>query len=262
MYGWLGEELARIRWRGFHKVDPTAAARLADSRLPPSYLEFVRCFGAARLYRRRDMAQVGVRCPPERVIVQGTAVLCVGHFWFDGAHFIEADLVPGKECPVLELFQGELDPVADSFGEWLELRCASAREKYGPAEWAKLEAGAPAFTDLERAIVAARKRFASKYLGPDDSGRLRIQVRNGSDRTLPALTIGVKSKRGTIRGLMSLDVSTVAPDEERVVVVKGYDTLPPEDVELVDPGDPQPEDRELFVELSAARGAPGNGMSS
>lgn len=254
MYDWLEDELKRIRWPGFHDVTAGADANAFDPKLPPSYQEFVRRFGAAKLYRQDGFYQIGVRCPPEPARVADGDALLIGHCASNDALMRVEDLAEGQEARIYELIDGELEDVAFNFGEWLEACASDAREDYSAEAWARLEQGPPAFTPDETAIVEARKRFSWEFLGAGTGLRnaLRFKIRNGSNRTLRSITIGVRHRQGVVEARLPIDVSSIPPGNERIVDVPGYETLSPDDAVAFDLPDPTPAERDRYAELATS----------
>jgi hypothetical protein len=101
---------------------------------------------------------------------------------------------------VFEGSRGRLRKAADTFGEWLERRAHAARKRYTKREWADILQGPPPFTPEEWAVVAARRLFRWRVIGVSEAGDLRYEVTNGSGRTLPYLSIGIRSRVGRLAG--------------------------------------------------------------
>lgn len=255
MYEWLEQEIAEIQTRSFHVVDgprPTgqSEAREEDA-LPASYRAFVLRFGNARLYRQGSGYAVGVRAELEpSKSAAGEPLQCIGHFEDARAYFRDDLLVPGEEPPVFEWGSGGLRLVADSFKDWLESRCALVRRRFGKKRWAEIIRGPKPFTDEEQAIVEARRQFRWCFLGVGEKSVLRYEVENGSSRTLPYLSIGIRSKDGRIAGGVWLPVSHVAPGTRAIVEKECYRNIAaPEDLVPFALPDPGPEDRERYWEF-------------
>ena len=111
MFGWLVDEMARIKTRKFHLVDGPASDELrqaveaSDFPLPPSYKEFVLRFGNARLYRYSTNYYVTVFAGPREVdSYKGEAFIQFGRTWTSSAYFKESLLVPAGETAVFELY--------------------------------------------------------------------------------------------------------------------------------------------------------------
>ena len=89
-------------------------------------------------------------------------------------------------------------------------------------------------------------------MGIANSGDLQFEVHNGSDRVLPFLSIGVRGRHGEINGGAWLPVSSVLPGQTRVIERDCYKKwLRPENVEVFDLPDPEPEDRDRYWEFKA-----------
>lgn len=254
MYEWLEDELKRIRWPGFHVVVACTEANALDPRLPPSYLEFVRRFGSAKLYRRDRHYQLGVLCPPEPSSVDGNDVLLVGHCTENDVAMRVEDVARGQEARIYEVIDGALEEVAFEFSDWLEACASDAREDYTAEEWGTLEQGPPPFTPEEDAIVKARREFVWELLGAGTGPKnaLRFKVRNSSNRSLKAFTIGVRHRQGEVEARLPIDVSAIAPGDEKIVDVPGYVTLPADEVVAFDLPEPTPAERDLYAELATA----------
>jgi hypothetical protein len=249
MYEWLDDELTRIRWPGFHELHPCAVPDQLDCRLPPSFLAFARRYGAAKLYLRDKYYQLGVLCPPE-LVGSEQELLMIGFIGESEAVLRIDELVAGREARVYELVEGVPEEVAFDFSSWLEICAADCREEYGTDEWARLERGPDPFTADEEAIVEARKRFSWDLVGGGADRGLRFRIRNGSDRTLPALTIGVRHKDGAVEARLPVDVSRIGPGEEQIVEVPGYATLEPQDALAFELPAPTPATRDAYAELA------------
>jgi len=251
MYEWLNEELQEIGWPDFHVVTP--CRQPPERNLPPSYLEFARRFGNAKLYLAGDYHQIEICCPPERAPIPGGEGLRVGRWLSSDAFFKPSELAEGREASVYEVTDGELEAVTDDFVSWLEACAAEAKEEYSEDDWQRLGQRPEAFTPDELSIVEARRKFAWTYLGGGPQNSLRFSIRNGSDRCIKALTVGVKARGGVIEARLPIDTPDLAPGEERIFEVPGYATLPSEDAVVFDLPDPTPENRDLYAEL-ATRG--------
>lgn len=251
MYEWLYEELRRIGWPDFHVVTPCRDP--LDGSLPPSYLAFVRRFGSAKLYSAGDYHQIEVCCPPERSRLPDGEALRIGRWLSSDAYLMASELAEGREAAVYEMTDGEMDEVAGDFETWLEACAEEAREEYSSDDWKRLERGPDPFTSEERSILKARRKFSWKFLGAGPGDSLRFSVRNGSERFLKAITIGVKARGGVVEARLPIDTPDLAPGEERIVDVPGFATLPAEDAVAFDLPEPSPEQRDRYSEL-ATRG--------
>jgi hypothetical protein len=248
MYEWLRDELGRIRWPGFHVIEPCHSP--LDPTLPPSYLAFAREFGFAKLYRWNSRYQVGVYCPPELAELPEGDALLMGHCSSNEAYFKVSELAEGKEAPVYERIDGALENMAFDFASWLRTGANDAREEYGRDEWARLERGPEPFTSEEQAILDARRHVSWTFLGKGTDNALRFSVHNRSDRRLKAFTLGIKHKDGNVQGRFSIDTSDIDPGQTRIVEVEGYATLPSEDAVVFDLPEPTPAERDRYAELA------------
>jgi len=263
MYEHLVEEMARVRTRKFHLVDGPAPPDLRQAveespvPVPPSYKEFVLRFGNAKLYRSVSSYLVQVLAAPrEARSVEGEPLLYFGRADMAQAYFKEALLVPGGESPVFEWDHEQgLQKTADGFEPWLEANRTAARRQFKKRQWEAIEKGPPPFTEQERAIVEARKRFRWRVVGVAPNGDLRFEVHNGSAMTLPYLSVGVRGRLmppniGPLDGGVWLPVSAVSPGETRIIEKDCYkDLVNPGDVEVFEDPDPEPEDRERYWEF-------------
>jgi hypothetical protein len=247
MYEFLTQELATLKWPGFHVVDGARSVPDLDPALPPSYLEFARRFGNARLYRKGDAYDVGVRVPPEPETRAGRQLLCVGHYYWDRAYLVVDELAPGHEATVYEWSDGALEPAAASFGEWLVERSTQAREAYEPEEWEQFVRGPAPFTVEEEARVRARRQIEWTRVAASEPDLLRVRIRNRSELTLGAFSLGMRWPSGA-ESRLALNVATVPPGGESIIEHHGSGRSY-EGVELFDLPDPAPETRELYPEL-------------
>ncbi|MBS0168374.1 MAG: SMI1/KNR4 family protein [Nitrospira sp.] len=254
MYEWLEEELRRVQWPKFHHVSKAGARELIDPTLPASYREFVKKFGAAKLYRRNDHYQIGVLYPPELVRIAGSNALLVGYSIGIDVFFRMEDLAEGQEARIYELIDGNLEEVAFDFRDWLETCATDARDEYSSSDWARIEAGPQPFTRNEKAIIEARACFSVQLIGIGEQtpNTLRVKIRNGSDRFLQWLTIGVRHKDGVVEARLPVDVSSIKPGEERILDVPGYVTLSARDAVVFELPPPTPAERDLYSELATS----------
>jgi hypothetical protein len=268
MFNWLATEIATIKTSGFHVVDgrasnePVAAILRSGLSVPPSYKEFVLQFGNARLYRRGSVFAVQVSACPTEVDHENETLLQFGQTDLSPAYFKCALLLDGQETPVFEWRDERgLDQVADDFGSWLCVRCEAARAAFSNAEWRGILAGPAPFTLHELRIVEARRKFQWRVAGIAANGDLRFEVYNGSNMTLPYLSIGVRGrlrppKSGPLNGGVWLPVSTIHPGESRFIEKDCYkDVVDPLDIEVFAKPDPQPESRDRYWEFRE-NGAP------
>jgi hypothetical protein len=263
MFEWLDQELSEIRTKRFHVVDGPASNDLREAVLasplpaPPSYVEFVLRFGNAKLYRMTglDLYWLQVFAAPRDVESRaGEPLLYIGGYDESCAYFREEKLVAGREAPIFESTDMRIRKAADSFEEWLAARAVRARRRYKRKEWAEVLRGPPPFTAEELAVVQARRQFAWRVVGVTPSGEIMYEVSNGSDRQLPFLSIGIRSRSGKLKGGVWLPVAHIAPGQKDIVAKYTYrDLLEPSDVEAYPLPDPEPEERARYWEF---RGVP------
>jgi len=258
MYDWLEKEIAEIKWKKFHVVErhsdqnQVEQSNELDSRLPPSYMTFIREFGKAQLYREsRNTYQLGVFAPPQRMEAKdGEKLLYFGDNDDASAYFKRDLLTPGKESPVFEFEEGQLEKVAGSFDKWLAKAARRIRRSYKKREWQEILNGARPFSEKEQTIIDARRQFKWQVLGFTENGNIRILIKNDSMMTLPYFSVGVKVKSGAILGGLWLPVSDIAPGQEKVVEHSYYTgSLGPDVSEVCDLPDPEPEEREAYWEF-------------
>lgn len=250
MYEWLEQELKQVNWPGFHVMEVCRGP--LDRNLPYSYLRFVRQFGTVKLYILGNYYQIGVYCPPQWTRLPEGDVLRIGYWLSSEAYFKTSELAEAQEVPVYEMIDGELEEAAPDFALWLEACAMEAKKGYTKDDWARLARGPEPFTPEEQSVVEARRKILWKFLGPGSNNSLRFSVRNGSNRFIKALTVGVKAKDGVIEAHLPIDTSGVAPGEERILEVPGYATLPAEDVIVFDLPEPTPADKDLYAELATS----------
>lgn len=262
MFEWLADELAEIRTPRFHVVDGPASDELRQAvensavPVPPSYRDFVLRFGNASLYRRGIGYQVRVFAGPrEHESRQREPLLYFGAAGLSHAHFKRSLLQHGAECPVFEWRHRQgLRQAAGGFEEWLQVKCRAARRSFKKHEWEAILNGPLPFSAEEKAIVSARRCFSWRVVGVSESGDMRFEVHNGSDRVLPYLTVGIRGKSGRLNGGAWLPVGSLMPGQTCVVEMDCYKgVLPPEQVEVFEMPDPGPEDREVYWEFEWVR---------
>jgi len=256
MYDWLEKELAEIKTPKFHLVDGPATEALRGHihdlgvPIPPSYEEFIVRFGNAKLYRQGSSYIVGVRAFPEPAMNGPEPLRSIGHFDDVRAYFKDGLLLPGCEAPVFEWGSAGLRRASETFEQWLEQRCKDAHKRYSKAQWAEVVRGPKPFSVEEEAIVAARRQFRWKLIGISPTGELRFEVENRSSRTLPYLSVGVRSHDGRITGGVWLSVTHVAPGTKAIVEKECYKGLAsPDTLEVFELPDPNPEDRNRYWEF-------------
>ncbi len=256
MFEWLSRELASIQTPRFHVVDGTVDPKLRSAvassslALPGSYQDFVLEFGNAKLYRQsRSGYTIGVFAAPRSAKPGDLAEIYQIGFHNSRAIYVGCSAWD-SDWPVYRGGKGPARKVAGDFHEWLVAACDAARNSYPPDKWAQIMRGPARFSQDEEHIIAARRRFEWRVLEIDQSGDRVIEVKNGSDRLLPVLTIGVRSRDGRLNGAIRLKVGHVHPGQTDVLRSPCYkDLFRPEEIELFSLPDPQPEDREYYPEF-------------
>lgn len=262
MFEWLEDEIARIKTRKFHVVDgplsPDQRALVENATLavPPSYKIFVIKFGNAKLYRLGSQYRIQIYAAPgEANSDDGDELLHFGRTDSSLAYFKPSRLVGGSESPVFEWRHEQgIQESASGFEEWLTKKCNDAKRSYKKKNWREIEIGPPPFTEQEKRIVEARRYFRWRVSGVTNDGNLQFEVYNGSNLTLPFLTIAIRGKRrGTdavLSGGIWLPVDNVLPGQTAVVEKDCYKQwVDPQDVEAYDELEPGPEDRDRFWEF-------------
>jgi hypothetical protein len=242
---WM-KKLAGAKTANALKQKPASAADItAANVVSATHADFLRQYGEIRAFpdgRAYRLHVHALRPPVER---DGCELLELGNDDGLPVYFTMNDA--GK---VYAIFDGELDEVAGSFDEWLEGAFQHIHDSYSDEEWQELLDGAPPFSTEERAIVDARKRFDVELEGVTPDKKLRLRVHNGSARTLPWLTVGVRSRDPLFEGALWLDVSKLGPGATETFTVDAYrDLTEPENLELISLPDPTPGDRSSFREL-------------
>jgi hypothetical protein len=254
MFAFLSQELETIKTRRFHIVDGPADASLkavieaCDVPFPRSYKDFVVRFGNAKLYRQAGGYIVGVLCSPvEGKSDDGDTFYVLGHYQSSRAYFKATLLAEGEETPV---FEGRGKEVANGFEEWLTKRCQAARATFNRRRWANVVAGPSPFTAAEQRIARGRKLFSFRVAGVTPQDNILVEVHNGSDITLPFLSIGVRWKDSSLEGGVWLPVSHIAPGMTAIVEHDVYRKMvATSGVEVFELPDPEPEDRERYWEF-------------
>ncbi len=260
-FAWLAEQIKAVKTNNFFVVDgpakPGLKKRVQGSQLgmPDSYKQFVLQFGNAKLYRSREQYLVEVFAAPHDIEgTDGEPLWQFGKTDEGPVYFKKAEsLHEGMETPVWEWSRQEgFCKAADSFAEWLFDACKLAQRQFNKKRWAEIVAGPPAFSSAEIKIIEARRHFKWSVVGIDPDGDLLFEVFNGSDQTLPYLTLGVRGKQNRIEGGTWLPVSNVAPGEKRTIKKGCYkNLLPSEQVIVFDEVDPTPETRDRYWEFKA-----------
>jgi hypothetical protein len=155
-----------------------------------------------------------------------------------------------QKFSVFEFENNSESRVANDFSTWLEESCANARRSYGKEKWEEILQGPRPFDSREKGIVEARSKIAWRDLGIDRQGFHIIEIANRGNRTLPAITLGVRSKDSQLNGAIRLAIRNVNPGQTLVIHADCYKGLvAPEDIEIYSLPDPQPEDREYYWEF-------------
>ncbi len=258
MFEWLDSEIATIRTPRFHIVDGHAnkemreAVQRCDFILPAGYKEFILRFGNAKLYHiaRSDAYKVGVFAAPRKGVSRDIELYHLG--FHDGAAVYTKEAATAGGACVFEFEDGDEEKVAESFTEWLEASCAAARRSYGPLIWAKILRGPEPFTPEEQDVIRARRNMEWHLTGIDAEGNHVFSVTNHGNRTLPGLTIGVRSRDGRLNGAIRLKVDHVGAGATTVVRAACYKGLiAPQELETFSLPDPRPEEREFYYEFES-----------
>jgi hypothetical protein len=259
MFEWLEQEIAAIRTARFHVVDGPVDAQLRGAvmrsalPLPQSYREFVLKFGNAKLYRiaKNDAYQIGVFAGP-RVTISNDG-LQIYHLGFhDGASVYVKPASCETEPPIFEFDDGSEEKVAKSFEEWLTESCGRAKSAYGQKAWARIVRGPEPFSPNENQVVEARRHIKWRDVGIDADGNHIFEVANTGTRTLPVLTLGVRSKDRRLNGAIRLRIGHIGPGQTDLVHADCYkDLISAPEIETFALPDPEPEDRERYRELDS-----------
>jgi hypothetical protein len=257
MFEWLEQEIFAIKTPRFHVVDGPAEAKLREAvrqsnlPLPPAYREFVLKFGNAKLYRMAasDSYRIGIFAgPKEATLADGTGIYHLG--FHDGASVYVKPEPNSTVLPIFEFESGSEEKVADDFGGWLTESCVQARSAYGREKWAEIVRGPEPFTAEENEVIEARRLIQWRVLGIDAEGNHIFELVNAGSRTLPVLTVGVRSKDRRLNGAVLLKIGHIRPGQTGIVHTDCYkDLMSPRDIEIFALPDPQPEDREQYAEL-------------
>jgi len=256
VFEWLEQELAIIKTPRFHVIDGPATGKLREAiaesglSLPKSYREFALRFGNVKLYRAgRIRYRIGVFAGPrEGRLDDGTLAYEVG--FHDGARVLVESVEGADGGSVWEAEAGSQQRAHADFGEWLMESCRLARDQYTVDEWSEILQGPKPFTPEEQEILAARRHISWRFTGVDVDGSHLFEVKNSSNRSIPVLTIGVRSRDGRLNGAAVLQIGLIGPGQTAKVRASCYKGLrPPEEIEVFDLPEPRPEDREFFAEL-------------
>jgi hypothetical protein len=231
-FAWLRDEIAAIRSRRFHIFTPVSDADLEYRhgrkrvQLRGTFASFLREFGWAQLYMDCGDA-------PQSVF------------------FREAQILAEGVSPVFEGTQDRVMMVNKRFEQWLKESYVWARSTFSAKAWKKIVEGPKPFSAREQRIVAARTQFKWRHVGFAKNGDTIFEVTNGSDMTLPYLSIGVQGKGGTkLVGGVWLDVSRIKPGHTGRVRQDCYkDQLSPRELECFALEEPIPEKKERYWEF-------------
>jgi len=104
----------------------------------------------------------------------------------------------------------------------------------------------------EQEVIRARRAIQWRVLGVDADGNHIFEVTNASGRTLPVLTVGVRSKDRRLNGAVRLKIGHIAPGQMAVLHVDCYkEFVPPHEIETFALEDPRPEERERYGEFGS-----------
>jgi hypothetical protein len=225
----------------------TTAFLSLSSAFPPTYLEFMSRYGGVKLFREGLGYLLTVLPVPLREENDEHGVLFrFGSYDDSYCYFLEAIMMPNEESPVYAVVDGELIPVASSFGEWFTLAATellSQRHLTGDA----------AFTEKEKQILQLRKLYQWQVIGHTDKA-VAISITNMSNSTLNCITLGIQSKDGTLNGAVKVDVSDLAPGRTKNINLDCYsDLIHPSCVNVFDLPDPTPGTRTAYFELTEHR---------
>jgi hypothetical protein len=225
-------------------TDVSAAAAVSSQ-----YADFLRSHGAVRMFPRGRAYRLHVTPTLQKVRRDDHDLLELGNDDGEPVYFLAHD--SDGEPRVYTVFEGELEEVGASFDEWFASACERIRNSYSDEEWKALLDGPSAFSSRERAVIEARRKFDVSIEGIEPDKRVRLRVHNGSELTLPWLTVGVRSTNPPLEGALWLDVSNIKPGTTATLTVDAYrDQVDPANIEL-ELRDPRPEDRKSFRELSS-----------
>ncbi len=261
MFEWLVDEMGSVNTPKFFCVDGVASNELREAvektpiYIPPSYKEFVLRFGNAELYRKPPGVYL-VRVfgsLRETTSKSHEPLFQFGRTDTSLGYFKGALLVEGEESPVFVWRHDQgLRKEAGTFEEWLQRSCRAAKNRFKKSEWRAIVEGPAPFSNREKAIVEARRKFSWRTVGISKDGDLIFEVHNGSDMVIPYLSIGVREKQGPCIGGISLPVFSVMPGQTRIIHRDCYkDRHRPDEIEVFAKADPGPEDRQFYWEFKA-----------
>jgi hypothetical protein len=262
MYEWLRYELSHVKYAGFFEVGSQCDLSTIRMAVPTSFAKFVEDFGEAKLYFKKGRFRIGILASPlEHHMPPFDGFVEIGWTVSSKVFFRVSEMNGDSEALVYEWFpKSGMTCTKVVFSEWLEKRAASIRRSSPRKVWLKYLEGPLPFTEEERLVLRARLLFSCDLVEAEPNARMKLRVRNGSDRTLPWLTVGVSLSRlgrfpAEIRTNMFVPTLEVAPMMVR-------DVFTPPDSEPIDPnsvkvfplGNPSPRERDCFAELFRAVG--------
>lgn len=238
---WLEALQSARHPRAFATTTASEDEVLRATLLSPQYGEFLRRYGAIRAFPRGRAIGLFVYASPTITTYGGKTLHEIANEDGSPRHLSEG------EAAVYGVMDGELWTVAADFETWLLEAMTRLRTSYDRREWNALLKGARPFTRQEQAVIEARRKFEVVLEGIEPDERLRLRIRNGSERTLPCLTYGVRAP--DLIGALFLNVADLAPGQTKTICVHAYrDQVDPRAIELhLD--EPAPEDRAEFREL-------------
>jgi|GEM_PF-4482295 len=263
----LKEEAARIKTGKFFQfTQTTGPAAMAELEmpfgpLPPDYKNFVLTFGKGELFRDEERGSHALQVfgsPEIERTDAGKSLLKFGVYssapytWADA--FFRKDETGMAFLP--EVFEGsrwQLRRVADNFDAWFADRFRRIRKRYSKAQWQWVLDGPRPFDAREQAIVDAIPFFKWRIVRLLPDARVEVEVFNGSELMLPALTIGWRATWAHSR--TALPIAGLHPGET-MIVTKDFTcygkSLSPEKLEFFQMPLPEPEDRCLYWEFGDA----------
>lgn len=254
-YSWLKQEILDIKTQKFHVFEKPMGDQfiyqIKDYKiLPPSYLEFISCFGGAKLYRVSNHYNIGIQFQPKEFFLRNEEkILEFGFFDENNVYFRSLELRENFEAPIYQLSNNHLKKAGDNFTEWLIESCRKDRSSYKKSEWKEILEGPSPFTQKELKIVEERRKFDWKIIGYDENDVV-FCVKNKSSLSLPFLTLGVVAKDKSFEGAVRLDVSSIRPNHEALIKRDVYkDITAPDKLDIYSLPDPIPEDRKRYWEF-------------
>lgn len=252
MLEWLTSEIKSIATPKFHLVDGIAVPDFQETvkksslRLSSSYKEFVIKFGNSRFFRLSYTGyKLGVLAGPRRHPKHEYAYQ-IGFNDDEPIFMCEDDeSVYGRDKKRLK---------ARSFEAWLDMTYHKVKAQYSAEAWAEIEMGPRPFDEEELAVVNARKLFYWQDIGFNESKDRLLSIENGSDRTIPCLTLGVRSEDRRLNGAIILEVEKLSPGDKQIFAANCYKKLhEPSNLRLFNLPEPGPEDRPFLAELKRLR---------